>query len=158
MKRIRSLLAVVLVLVVMPAAAAVEKRLVSRQSIDHGAYLVRIAGCHDCHTPGWGQGNGNAPRARWLTGDVIGWQGPWGTTYAANLRLYMQGLSEAQWVERARKGSSRPPMPWYVFRDMTDYDLRAIYRYILYLGVAGQQAPAYLPPGRKATGPVIVFP
>ncbi len=163
MKAFRSVLALLLAMVMLPAEAAVEKpmvekRLVSRQSVEHGDYLVRIAGCHDCHSPGWSQGKGSAPQARWLTGDAMGWQGPWGTTYATNLRLYMQGLSEEQWLLRARKGSARPPMPWYVFRDMSDYDLRSIYRYILFLGVAGQPAPAYLPPGRKATGPVAVFP
>ena len=46
-----------------------------------------------------------------IAGDKLGWQGPWGTTYAANLRLYMASLSESGWVQTARSLKSRPPMP-----------------------------------------------
>jgi hypothetical protein len=49
-------------------------------------------------------------------------------------------------------------MPWYQLRAMTDEDLRALYRFIRALGPAGAPAPAYVPPGEKTTGPVVVFP
>ena len=41
---------------------------------------------------------------------------------------------------------------------MTASDLRAMYRYLRYLGPAGKPAPAYVPPGQKAAGPVVTFP
>ena len=51
-----------------------------------GRYLIAIAGCNDCHTPGFAMNGGTTPEQAWLTGDPLGWQGPWGTTYAPNLR------------------------------------------------------------------------
>lgn len=125
---------------------------------DRGRYLVTIAGCNDCHTAGYADAAGKIPEKDWLTGDRIGWRGPWGTTYASNLRLYMQQLSEEQWVMIARAVEWRPPMPWYILREMTDQDLRAIYRFIRKLGPAGQEAPAFLPPTQEPPDPYIVFP
>ena len=46
-----------------------------------GRYLVQIGGCNDCHTPGYAMSGGKVPEKQWLTGDAVGWNGPWGTTY-----------------------------------------------------------------------------
>ena len=146
----------------LPAATAADPparaKPADAKSIEHGRYLVRIAGCNDCHTAGYAQTGGNVPEAQWLTGDALGWSGPWGTTYAANLRLVVAGLSEEEWVRRARSAQYRPPMPWFALRDMSEADLRAAYRYIRSLGTAGGPAPAYVPPGGKVPGPVVAFP
>jgi hypothetical protein len=69
--------------------------------LGRGRYVVATSGCNDCHTAGYMQQNGQVPEAEWLTGDSIGWQGAWGTTYAANLRLLFQQLDEKTWLERA---------------------------------------------------------
>jgi mono/diheme cytochrome c family protein len=127
-------------------------------TIERGRYLARIAGCNDCHTPGYAQSGGKVDEKHWLTGDSVGWQGPWGTTYPANLRLALAKLGEDDWVRLARTAQWRPPMPWFALHDMTEADLRALYRFVRSLGPAGEPAPAYLPPGRAAAGPVIVFP
>jgi mono/diheme cytochrome c family protein len=126
--------------------------------VKRGRYLVEIAGCNDCHTPAYPQKGGKVPEAQWLTGDALGWQGPWGTTYPTNLRLYMQDLTEDQWVKKAKALNARPPMPWFNVRAMTTSDLRALYRYVRHLGPAGQPAPAYVPPGKTPSGPVVTFP
>jgi mono/diheme cytochrome c family protein len=126
--------------------------------IEQGRYLVRIAGCNDCHTPGYAGAAGKVDEAIWLTGDALGWRGPWGTTYAPNLRLYFQKLSEAEWLKTARTFEPRPPMPWFNVATMTDRDLRAIYRYVRSLAPLGEQAPAYVPPGQEPKGPFIKFP
>jgi mono/diheme cytochrome c family protein len=126
--------------------------------IDRGRYLARIAGCNDCHTPGYAQSGGKVPESMWLIGDALGWRGPWGTTYAANLRLRMQDWSEEEWLTVAKNAQFRPPMPWFALRDMEVSDLRALYRFIRSLGTAGSPAPAYLPPGVEARGPVVQFP
>ena len=55
-----------------------------------GLYLVSTAGCHDCHTPGWSENGGQAPKDMLLVGSGTNFQGPWGTTYPPNLRLYVQ--------------------------------------------------------------------
>jgi mono/diheme cytochrome c family protein len=123
-----------------------------------GRYLVQIGGCNDCHTAGYTTQGGKVPEAQWLTGDALGWRGPWGTTYPSNLRLYFAKLSEADWLKAARSTEWRPPMPWFNLRAMSDADLRAIYRYIKAAGPAGQPAPTYLPPGQVPSGPVVQFP
>jgi len=125
--------------------------------ITHGRYLVQIAACNDCHTPGYMQTAGKVDEKLWLTGDRLAWHGPWGTTYAINIRLYMQGMTEAQWLETARTMKPRPPMPWFNVHAMSDRDLRAIYQYVQALGPAGEPAPAYLPPDVEPKGPVVRF-
>jgi mono/diheme cytochrome c family protein len=125
-------------------------------SIGHGRYLVSITGCNDCHTAGYAQSGGQAPVAKWLTGLDVGFQGPWGTSYPANLRLTVQSMTEAQWLVFAR-AERRPPMPWFSLKDMSDRDLTDIYRFIRSLGPAGEPAPTAVPPGGKVVTPVIVF-
>lgn len=122
--------------------------------IRHGRYLIQTTGCNDCHTPGYMQKDGQVPESEWLTGDAMGWQGPWGTTYPANLRLLAHSLTEAQWLARARQ-PMRPPMPSPSLRAMTDADLKAIYRYVKSLPLKGPAAPAYVPPGGKVATPYL---
>jgi len=128
------------------------------QQIERGEYLVKIAGCNDCHTPGYATSGGKVPESQWLTGDKLGWRGPWGTTYPANLRLYFAGMSEAQWVQRAKTMETRPPMPWFAVRDMTEPDLSAIYHYVKSLGPSGAPAPAYVAAGQEPRTPYVRFP
>jgi mono/diheme cytochrome c family protein len=125
--------------------------------IERGRYIAKIAGCNDCHTAQYAMRAGKVDESLWLMGDTLGWKGPWGTTYPANLRLYMARLTEEQWLEAARNLRARPPMPWFSVQDMTDEDLRAFYRFVRALGPAGEMAPAYVPPGEEPKGPVVEF-
>jgi len=138
-----------------PTASAAEPNADAR-AIERGRYLVRTAGCNDCHTPGYPESGGKVPQQQWLVGSPVGFQGPWGTSYPANLRLTVQGMTEAQWVERARQ-PMRPPMPWFNLRDMTDADLVAMYRFIRSLGPAGTAAPVAAAPGAKVNTPYFEF-
>jgi mono/diheme cytochrome c family protein len=124
--------------------------------VARGKYLVTIGGCNDCHTPGYGESGGQLSERDWLVGSPVGFQGPWGTTYAANLRQVIGSMSESEWVAHARK-QRLPPMPWFNLARMTDPDLRAMYAYVKSLGPAGWAAPAYVAPGGKVTTPYIVF-
>lgn len=123
-----------------------------------GRYVVTIAGCNDCHTPGYAMSGGKVDEKAWLTGDTLGWRGPWGTTYPVNLRLYMQKVSEKEWVEAARHLTARPPMPYWSLNHMSDVDLRSVYRYVRTLGPAGKEAPAFVAPGKEPKGPYVTFP
>lgn len=118
-----------------------------------GEYLVRIAGCNDCHTPGYAEAQGRIDQADWLVGSPVGFNGPWGTTYASNLRLRMQQMDEAQWLEYSANLRTRPMMPDFGVRAMSEEDRRAIYRFVRSLGPAGQPAPEALPPGRTPPAP-----
>jgi mono/diheme cytochrome c family protein len=133
------------------AAAGDDARATAR-----GKYLVQVSGCNDCHTPGYMQNEGKVPEDRWLTGASVGFQGPWGTTYPANLRLYMDGITETQWIARARQ-PMRPPMPWFNLREMSDQDLIAVYRYVRSLGPAGLAAPVAVGPGQPVGTPYVEF-
>ncbi len=126
--------------------------------LKRGHYLAVIAGCNDCHTAGYLLSEGKVPENEWLTGDRLGWNGPWGTTYAPNLRLFMVNMTEKQWCGLARTVKLRPPMPWYSLNMMTDRDLKAIYRLVRHLDPVGEPAPAYLPPGKTPEGPYVSFP
>ena len=127
-------------------------------TIERGRYIVEIGGCNDCHTAGYAEAGGKAAEADRLKGDTLGYRGPWGTTYPTNLRLSIGTLTEDAWVKRAKTLNTRPPMPWFNVRAMTDSDLRALYRYVRHLGPTGKPAPAYLPPGQTPAGPVVEFP
>ena len=123
-----------------------------------GKYLIKIMGCNDCHTPGYAQAGGNVPESAWLTGDTLGYKGPWGTTYPSNLRLLVSGMSKSDWMKYARSFQTRPPMPWFNMRALSDRDLGALYAYVKALGPTGQPAPAYVPPDRQPAGPAIRWP
>jgi len=153
---LKTLAAVCVLLAAFPVAAQETKK--ADLQAERGRYLVRIAGCNDCHTPNYPQSGGKVPESEWLTGDALGWRGPWGTTYPTNLRLYMQDLTEEQWVQKGRSLNARPPMPWFNVRDMRTSDLRAIYRYVRHLGPAGKPAPAFVPPEQAPKGPAVQFP
>jgi mono/diheme cytochrome c family protein len=143
-----------------PAAASKPSTAISTTpqvgSVARGRYLVAVTGCNDCHTSGYAEKAGELPTGEWLKGSVVGYKGPWGTTYASNLRLTVQGMTEADWLVFARS-PRRPPMPWFALRDMSDADLRDIYRFISSLGAAGQWMPAALDPGIAPSTPYFVF-
>lgn len=124
--------------------------------VERGRYLISTSGCNDCHTAGYAESGGTMPVNAWLTGLPVGFQGPWGTTYPANLRLTMQTLSEEEWLGRARQ-PMRPPMPWFSLRDMSDSDLKAIYHFVRSLGPSGKPAPSYAEPGTQVSTPYIEF-
>jgi mono/diheme cytochrome c family protein len=127
-----------------------------RSAIDRGRYLVTIGSCNDCHTPLFAESAGKVDEAEWLVGVPIGYQGPWGTSYATNLRRSVQRMSEQEFIARARS-ELLPPMPWFSLRDMSDADVAAIYQFIRSLGPAGEEMPAYVAPGGKINTPYYVF-
>lgn len=118
-----------------------------------GDYLVRIGGCNDCHTAGYGEQQGEVDRTQWLLGSTLGFRGPWGTTYPTNLRLKLSEMDEAQWLAYSVQLHTRPPMPDFNVRTMHEDDRRAIYRFVRSLGTGGTPAPAYLPPGQQPQPP-----
>jgi len=118
-----------------------------------GEYLVKIAGCNDCHTPGYMQAAGEVPKDQWLVGNTLGFHGPWGTTFAVNLRMKAAEMDEAGWIKYTGELHTRPMMPDFAVRAMRESDRVAIYRFIRSLGPVGEPAPAYLPPGQAPTAP-----
>jgi mono/diheme cytochrome c family protein len=128
------------------------------QQIEHGRYVVKIGGCNDCHTTGYATTGGKIPESQWLMGDKVGWRGEWGTTYPTNLRLFINSLTQDQWMQVAKNAQTRPPMPWWILHDMNEQDLKALYAYVKWLGPAGEAAPNSVSPDVEPVGPVVQFP
>jgi hypothetical protein len=83
--------------------------------------------------------------------------GPWGVSYTANLTPDVNtGLgiwTEDMFLKAIRTGrhmgTSRPinpPMPWPMYRNATDDDLKAIFAYLRSLKPVTNHVPEYLPP------------
>jgi len=74
--------------------------------------------------------------------DLTSAVGPWGQSYAANISSDATGIgnwTEEQFFIAIREGKSKgirenrpllPPMPWFVYRNMSDLDLRAIFAFL----------------------------
>jgi mono/diheme cytochrome c family protein len=102
--------------------------------VKRGEWLVRVAGCRDCHTP---QNMGKPLPGLDLAG---GWvmKGPWGTVASTNITPDPSGISyydDDLFLKVMRSGyvnarELAPIMPWWVHRGMTDEDLKAMFAYL----------------------------
>ena len=96
-----------------------------------------------------------------VTTDLTSWVGPWGVTYAANLTSDSTGIGlwkEEQFIYAIRNGkyngmaSDRdilPPMPWVMYRSMTDDELKAIFAYLKSTKPVKNVVPRPVPPVGK---------
>ena len=135
-------------------------------SIARGQYLVAIMACNDCHTPGSFYGAPDS--ARFLSGSEMGWAGPWGIAYAANLTpdsLTGLGRWNVEQISMALRAGNRPDgrqlsaaMPWINFSHLTDGDVLAIASYLKTLKAVRHAVPPPLKPGEDVTGSVLGFP
>ena len=132
--------------------------------VARGRYLVEVIGCEDCHTPFKTGDKGPAPdlnrrfsgypssedvpagrrlEAPWASAMTLtqAMQGPWGTSFAANLtpdaETGMGAWTEQQFIDTLRNGRHQgrgrallPPMPWPSFAQMNDADLEAMFAYL----------------------------
>ncbi len=126
-------------------------------SVERGLYVSIIGSCHDCHTQGYRESEGNIDPEKAMLGIDIGWQGPWGTSYSANLRLIASGLTEQGFLRLLTSYKARTPMPWYNLRTMEEDDLKSLYLYLQSLGEPGKIEPPFVPPGGRVNTPFIVL-
>lgn len=85
------------------------------------------------------------------------WAGPWGVSYAANLTPDATGLAgwtPEMFIQTIRDGKHAgvgrpllPPMPWPMYRRLSDEDLGAIFAYLQTLPKIENRVPAPTPPG-----------
>lgn len=85
-----------------------------------------------------------APSGPWIataSAELTAWSGPWGVSYAFNLtpdeNTGIGSWSEETFVQAIRTGRHMgvarpilPPMPWNVYRNLSDEDLKSIYAYL----------------------------
>ena len=146
-----------MIAVFMISGQAVSSEVWEKKRVEQGRRLIRIAGCNDCHTPMYSQMEGRVPENEWLVGSDVGFKGPWGTSYAANLRLTAARYPEKSFINYLRQKKYLPPMPGFIFKDMTDEELGAMYTFIKHLGSSGKESPKNLLPSQKPSGAYINF-
>jgi mono/diheme cytochrome c family protein len=89
---------------------------------------------------------------------LTAWSGAWGVSFAANLtpdpdtgmsmpeRSFLAAMKSG-----AHLGSSRPilpPMPWQMYAQLSDDDLKAIYAYLKTLAPVKNKVPDPIPPAK----------
>ncbi len=95
------------------------------------------------------------PKGPWISSSTdtnTAWSGPWGISYSRNLTPHKEnGLGE--WTEQQfmdtirtgrRQGRGReilPPMPWSVYRNLNDADLKAVFAYLRTLPPSDNKVP-----------------
>jgi mono/diheme cytochrome c family protein len=126
-------------------------------SVAVGERISIIGGCHDCHSVGYNESGGKIDPAVALKGSPVGFQGPWGTNYPANLRITAAKMNEDDWVKYLKTLEVGPPMPWFNVRHFTEAEMRSLHQYILSLGEPGDPAPKDVPPGGTPKTPYMVF-
>jgi mono/diheme cytochrome c family protein len=98
----------------------------------HGAYLVQMGSCSDCHTP-------RNAKFQPIAGMEMAGGSPMGEgVVSANLTPDASGIGyydEALFIQTIRTGSVRArklnsAMLWWIFRNMTDDDLKAVFAYL----------------------------
>jgi mono/diheme cytochrome c family protein len=105
--------------------------------VRRGWYLVRVAGCADCHTPLLP--NGTRSAAQLFAGGMT-FRGPFGVAVSLNITPSASGIgpmTEAMFVRTLRTGrvggtgrKLSPIMPFEDFKNMKESDLRAINAYL----------------------------
>jgi mono/diheme cytochrome c family protein len=138
----------------------------SMTPLQRGEILAYTSGCHDCHTPGTFYGAPDFERQ--LSGSELGWQGPWGVTYARNLTPDPEtGLgtwTDDEIIRALRSGVRKdgspilPPMPWQNFARMPAEDMSALIAYLRSVPAVKHAPPERVAPGGKPTGPVFSLP
>jgi mono/diheme cytochrome c family protein len=103
-------------------------------TVKRGAFLTRLASCGDCHTA---QEKGQVKAGLEFGGGLL-FKSPEATVMAANITPDASGISyydEDLFVQAIRTGKVKarllsPIMPWSLYRNMTDEDLKAIFAYL----------------------------
>ena len=126
--------------------------------LERGKYMIVTGHCNNCHTDGYSANSGNISESKWLLGNSVGWRSKIGTTFAPNLRQYVQAMPLEGWLAVAKNSRARAPMPWWSLRETSVEDLTAMYAYIGSLGPVGLSAPSFLPPDQTPPPPYNLLP
>ena len=128
--------------------------------IQRGKYLVGIAGCNDCHTPGYFFGQPDM--ARYLAGSEVGFEIPGlGVFHGPNLtpdkETGLGNWTQEQIVKALQTGQRpdgrelAPIMPWRAFANFSKADVMAIAAYLQNLPAIKNKVPGPFGPTEKPT-------
>jgi mono/diheme cytochrome c family protein len=133
-----------------PVTSPVSAPLASDR-VQWGKYLVRLADCTACHTARGAHGE-PIPRMDFAGGQTIGMDGV--TSTSANLTPDASGIpyyDEALFIRTSRTGTVAARelssiMPFVVYRNLSDDDLKAIFAYLQTLKPVRHRVDNSLPP------------
>lgn len=145
--------AVALIGLVVPAVA-------DDASIARGKYLVAIAGCSDCHTPGGMLGSPDMKR--YLGGSDVGFAIPGSGVFVGQNLTPDKDTGLGAWTadqivtairtgKRPDGGDISPVMPWPGFSHLSDADAFAIAAFLKSLPPVANKAPGPFKPSDKVT-------
>ena len=114
------------------------------------------------HPADWQLAPPPAPSAGWpvsASPTNTAWAGPWGVSFTANLTsdpvTGIGAWTADEFVAALRTGRHQgkgrqilPPMPWPVYGQMTDDDLRAVFAYLQTVPPITNKVPEPLPPAQ----------
>jgi len=148
------------------AAAAVGAALTSlpraqaESQTDRGKYLVVLAGCNDCHTPGFFLGKPDM--ARYLGGSDVGFEIPGlgvfnGRNITPDKETGIGGWTDEQIaaaITTGKRSDGRqlaPIMNYASFTYMTKEDVAAIVAYLRSIPAVKNEVPGPFKPGEKVS-------
>lgn len=132
----------------------------AQAQVDRGKYLVTIAGCNDCHTPGYFFGK--PEMNRFLAGSEVGFEIPGlGVFHGPNLTpdketglgnwTVEQIVTALQTGKRPDGRELAPIMPWRAFANLTKDDVTAIAMFLKTIPAVKNKVPGPFGPGEKPT-------
>ena len=122
-----------------PLAAPSVAEAADPAAVARGKYLVTIAGCHDCHTPGYFLGKPDM--ARYLGGSDVGFELPGlgvfvGPNLTPDKETGLGNWTDAQVIAALQTGARpdgrmlAPIMPYHAFANLTSQDAQAIVAFL----------------------------
>jgi mono/diheme cytochrome c family protein len=137
----RTAIALVVLLVAAASASA-------QSAVERGKYLVEVLGaCGNCHTP---KGPSGEIRAKHLAGGFV-IEEPFGAAVTPNItpdrETGIGGWTDEEIIRAIREGKRKdgrtlgPPMPYYLYRQLSDTDVRAMVAYLRTVKPVRNQVP-----------------
>jgi mono/diheme cytochrome c family protein len=129
-------------------------------AVERGKYLANIAGCNDCHTPGYFLGKPDG--ARFLGGSDVGFEIPGlGVFHGPNLtpdkETGLGSWTDAQIIAALQKGTRpdgrmlAPVMPWHAFANLTPQDVQAMVKVLRSIPPVKNKVPGPFGPTEAPT-------
>ncbi|NOT40255.1 MAG: cytochrome c [Alphaproteobacteria bacterium] len=141
----------------------------SHDPVKRGEYLVTLASCSDCHTPG--HLLGKPDMSKFLGGSDVGFVVPelgyfWGPNLTPDKETGLGNWSEEEILLALREGTRpdgrklAPMMPWMAYAKLSDEDAKAIVAYLKSLAPISNKAPGPIGASETPTAAYqqVVFP
>jgi mono/diheme cytochrome c family protein len=142
-----------------PMVAPVVAQAADPATVARGKYLVTIASCHDCHTPGYFLGKPDM--TRYLGGSDVGFELPGlgvflGPNLTPDKETGLGNWTDAQIVAALQTGARpdgrmlAPIMPYHAFANLTPQDAQAIVAFLRSIPPVQHKVEGPFGPNEKA--------